>query len=166
MCCHFPNLSEKCFDIQWCIFIIVNNSQAEIENQLPLWNVVSSNYAHTTTNSQYVLQSPILADSGRYSLGSGCPCCQCGYPLPHPWGWYGAGGPLKRKKTSLFSSFPNSFTISLDVTELTVVLEAPGYMVQGCTVPLEPREDLVVLEDHVGLVPHVAQEDRVGHLLE
>lgn len=70
------------------------------------------------------------------------------------------------EQTSPFSSFPESITISLDVTELTVVLEGLGYMVQGCTVPLEPLEDLEVPEDHVGLVPHVDQEDRVDHLLE
>lgn len=51
-------------------------------------------------------------------------------------------------------------------TVLTVVLEGPGCMVQGCMDPWEHLGGLVVQEDHVGLDLHVDQGGRVGLPLE
>lgn len=51
-------------------------------------------------------------------------------------------------------------------TVLTVVLEVPGCMVQGCMDPWEHQGVPVVQEDHVGLALRVDQGDRAGHPLE
>lgn len=59
--------------------------------------------------------------------------------------------------------FASGYTVSY---LLTVVLEVPGCMVQGCMGPWEPQGVQVAPEDRVGLGLHVDQGGRVARPLE
>lgn len=107
------------------------------------------------------------------SVGSHCPIPEAGKAQVDHW-WKKTNKPqLSTAFTSVsifFLSHRTEHTTEINRrhrnTALTVVLEVPGCMVQGCTDPWEHRGGLVVQGDHVGLDLHVDQGDRGGHPLE